>query len=165
MTEIPKLADWMKSQGRAGNKKRGDEFEAMIVSELQKQGFQVHLQVPSIKQYRNRTTGARGFVTKSADLFGCIDVVAFHPRADFTVFIQATTDKDMVKRKILDVGGTFTTCVPSRRVEIWTLAKGEPIVSDLIIWRQVKPPCSTVTWEALSWKLYGASLKMSLDIG
>ena len=160
MTEIPKLADFMRSQGRAVNKKRGDDFEALIVSELQKQGFQVHLAVPSVKQYRNMKTGSRGFVTKSADLFGCIDVLAFHPRADFTLFVQATTDKGLVKRKIADVGQTFTTHRQSRRLEIWTLERGVPVISDLIIWRQ------TLTgWETLTWKLYVATLRMTLDNG
>jgi len=160
MTEIPQLKDFMRAKGRAGNKKRGDEFEALIVSELQKLGFQVHLAVPSIKKYWDRKTGARGFVTKSADLWGCIDVVAFHPRADFTLFIQATTDREMLKRKQKDVSGTFTTYRPSRRLEIWTLDKGVPLMSELMVWRQ------TVSgWYMLRWNLYLEGLRLTLDNG
>lgn len=125
MTKINQLREHLKKSGagRAGNSAKGNEFEKEVADYLIARGFMVQRAIPSVKPYyrkaRGYLGGMRGWRTVSADFFGCIDMIAFHPDSDVVHFIQCTTAEKLLQTKIDEINGVFKKFSRNRRVQVW----------------------------------------------
>lgn len=117
MPKIKTMKEWASREGRAANKRRGDAFEKKIAAELGGAGYAVD--VVEISRQMIVRRGRAAWITKKADFFGCIDLIAVRP-GDPVLFIQATLDDSpsMFKRKAAEIEKIFVSKSDGRRVII-----------------------------------------------
>jgi hypothetical protein len=119
MSKAPKtLKEWAaQKKGKHGNSRRGEAFEERIAGELRLQGYEVD--VTELNRQMVMRRGRIGWVTKKADFFGCIDIIAVRPGSE-VLFIQATLDdsESMARRKGAEMARVFVAQTPGRRILI-----------------------------------------------
>ncbi len=106
MTKIQSIREWAKSKVLSGNTAKGNAFEQRVAAYLRANGWIVDV------TELNRTVRKGRWVTKKGDFFGCFDLIAVHPVAPWTVFIQATTAPGEVPRKTAKIDAAFNGNFP-----------------------------------------------------
>ena len=112
------LKEWAaRSAGRQSNTRRGGEFEQKIAAELGGAGYACD--VVEISRQMIVRRGRSAWITKKADFWGCIDIIAAMPGAEL-LLIQATLDDSasMFKRKAAEIEKVFVTKTAGRRIII-----------------------------------------------
>ena len=94
------------------NREKGKSFEKKIKQYLESLSFVVERAKPAA-----RWIGPGRCISGPNDILGCADIMAVHPKKDYTVFIQATSGHGIAPRK------KKLETVPwsaAQRVQLWS---------------------------------------------
>ena len=108
----------MTRQKLRGNTAKGDAFEQEIADDLLRRGAIV--EVTKMNRQQIRTRGGWRWITKRADFFTSIDIIAFLPHRAPVFFIQATTARGMTAEKMRKIDATMKGASPGRELVVLT---------------------------------------------
>lgn len=99
----------------------GNRWEIRIKEYLESLGFVVDKCRAKVMMIRDKT-GKMRMISGPNDFFGCADLIAIHPNRYFTLFIQATLDSGMgrKKQKLMTIPWNLSV----QRVQIWMRQDG-----------------------------------------
>lgn len=151
------MKEWAaRSTGRSGNTRRGAEFEQRVSSELGGAGWACD--VVEISRQMIVRNGRSAWMTKKADFFGCIDIIAVKPGFP-ALFIQTTLDdsESMFRRKAAEIENVFVAESAGRRILIVQKCEDADNMTRYKI-RELRGPGS---WESFETFDIAASVELS----